>query len=273
MHPSKTIQACCTVLLLALFFAYTSQAQSNDDAASVSQTDDKLILFMVGEREYKTAESLNSFADSHLLPWAANANVRFTFVFADPDNPNEFHGIEKLKDADLLVLSVRRRTLPSKAFSYLRAYFDSNKPLVAIRTSSHPFHLRKEAPPAGHEEWRTFDADILGHTYEGHYGKDLLPTITPISGTAEHPLMAGVTDLPFVSSGSLYQSRNLAGSTHALLEGSIVEKGERRTEPVAWINELGKQRIFYTSLGHPDDFKEPAFLQMLHNAVRWTLER
>jgi type 1 glutamine amidotransferase len=28
-------------------------------------------------------------------------------------------------------------------------------------------------------------------------------------------------------------------------------------------------RVFYTSLGHPDDFKQPAFGVLLRNAVYW----
>jgi type 1 glutamine amidotransferase len=33
----------------------------------------------------------------------------------------------------------------------------------------------------------------------------------------------------------------------------------------------GKSRVFYTSLGHVDDFKNPQFVRLLGNAVLWTL--
>lgn len=263
------------ILLLVLSISSNVQAQDNtvSSAADTSEEDAKLIVFMVGEREYKTIESLKLFADNHVLPWGINANVQFTFVLPDPEDRNKFHGIEKLKDADLLVLSVRRRTLPAEDFAIVRAYFDAGKPLVAIRTSSHAFHLRKDAPAPGHKDWPTFDTDILGHEYIGHFGKKLLPDIRRTPAGQTHALMQDVTDLPFVSSGSLYQARDLASTTEILLEGSITDRDEQYTEPVAWTNLLGDQRIFYTSLGHPDDFKEPAFLQLLQNAVRWTLER
>ena len=44
-------------------------------------------------------------------------------------------------------------------------------------------------------------------------------------------------------------------------------------EPVAWTNTYHGGRIFYTSLGHPDDFQLPQFNRLLLNAIRWTLDR
>ena len=38
---------------------------------------------------------------------------------------------------------------------------------------------------------------------------------------------------------------------------------------MAWTNQYGKSRVFYTSLGHEDDFKLPAFNRMLVNALYW----
>ncbi|WP_369011333.1 ThuA domain-containing protein [Escherichia coli] len=47
------------------------------------------------------------------------------------------------------------------------------------------------------------------------------------------------------------------------------------TEPVAWTHAYGekKSRIFYTSLGHWDDFKLPAFRRFLLNGIAWALEK
>jgi type 1 glutamine amidotransferase len=44
-------------------------------------------------------------------------------------------------------------------------------------------------------------------------------------------------------------------------------------EPVAWTNTYGKSRIFYTSLGHADDFNDPSFVRLLSNAVEWCLAK
>jgi type 1 glutamine amidotransferase len=31
--------------------------------------------------------------------------------------------------------------------------------------------------------------------------------------------------------------------------------------------------VFYTSLGHPDDFKDESFVRLLTNAVFWTAKK
>ena len=53
--------------------------------------------------------------------------------------------------------------------------------------------------------------------------------------------------------------------------GRATDDGEQVTEPVAWTNTYNGGRVFYTSLGHPDDFNVQPFREMLVNAVRWTL--
>jgi type 1 glutamine amidotransferase len=45
-------------------------------------------------------------------------------------------------------------------------------------------------------------------------------------------------------------------------------------EPIAWTNtnKFGG-RVFYTSLGHIDDFKQESFNRLLVNALRWATAR
>jgi type 1 glutamine amidotransferase len=42
---------------------------------------------------------------------------------------------------------------------------------------------------------------------------------------------------------------------------------------VAWVRLHRGGRVFYTSLGHPDDFRQPSFLRLLVNAIFWTTRR
>jgi hypothetical protein len=70
--------------------------------------------------------------------------------------------------------------------------------------------------------------------------------------------------LLFQSKGSLYRFRDLKPGTIVSLIGTVEGKPD---EPVAWTfvrTDGGKS--FYTSLGHPFDFQEPQFVQMLANA-------
>jgi type 1 glutamine amidotransferase len=68
----------------------------------------------------------------------------------------------------------------------------------------------------------------------------------------------------------LYKVSPLAKTASPLLIGSIPDQP---AEPVAWTNTYQKGRVFYTSLGHPDDFAQPDFNKLLVNAVFWAIDK
>jgi type 1 glutamine amidotransferase len=47
---------------------------------------------------------------------------------------------------------------------------------------------------------------------------------------------------------------------------------EEKVEPIAWTRIADRSKIFYTSLGYPDDFKLPQFRRLLINAIYWALD-
>jgi hypothetical protein len=74
----------------------------------------------------------------------------------------------------------------------------------------------------------------------------------------------------FESKGSLYKNNPLPEGSRPLLVGKWTDKPE---EPIAWTHAYMGGRVFYTSLGHPDDFETPAFRRLLLNGVFWALDR
>jgi type 1 glutamine amidotransferase len=64
----------------------------------------------------------------------------------------------------------------------------------------------------------------------------------------------------------------LENGTTPLLMGTIPGAPP---EPVAWTHTYGSEqaRVFYTSLGHPDDFKNAEFRRLLLNGVEWAIAR
>jgi type 1 glutamine amidotransferase len=177
-------------------------------------------------------------------------------------------GMEILTNADLVVVFARRRAFPPDQMKYLRGFLDRGGAMIGLRTASHAFDVQGSIP-AGHEEWPQFDADVLGGNYHGHYGAGPVATVTAAAGVADHPILKGV-ELPLLSSSSLYRPSPLAASTQLLLIGTIPDQ---QSEPVAWTNRCKNSRVFYTSLGSPDDFANPQFRTMLINAVFWALDR
>jgi len=224
----------------------------------------KHLVIVMAESEYKTNESLPEFALREL-----GHDYRVSLVFDDTQNGNHLPGLEVLNTADVALLSIRRRTLTDKQFAVIRRYVDSGKPLVAIRTSSHAFCLRKQKPPAGHQEWRDFDRQVLGGYYQNHHGNKLVARVTPLKSALSHPIMKGISPESFDVKSSLYLSDPLAKTTTPLLTGKV---DGAKAEPVAWTNiRNGGGRVFYTSLGHVGDFKIPAFRKLLKNGIAWAV--
>jgi type 1 glutamine amidotransferase/nicotinamidase-related amidase len=219
------------------------------------------VTIAIAEREYKTKETLPALAKQI---WTKQRGYQVTVLQGDA-NKHTIPGLaESLKTADVLVLSIRRQALPADQLKAIRAHLDAGKPVLAIRTSSHAFDARGKGPK-GHAQWPTFDPDVLGGNYQGHYGNQSYPTISSYTQAAKHPILQGVK-LPITSGGSLYKANPLAKTTTALLMGNIKD---RPAEPVAWTNTFGKAKVFYTSLGHVNDFKQASFVKLMTNAMDW----
>ncbi len=224
------------------------------------------VVFLIGEREYNTRETLPTFARDVLI---RQLKFRCSFVHADAKDGNLFPGIEAIKTADLLVLSVRRRALPARDLALVRQYLAAGRPLLGLRTASHAFHTRGKHPD-GHEEWQKFDPEVLGGHYVGHHGNKLITTVQALASAESHPILEGVPGTAFAVGGSLYRVNPLKKACVALLSGRVDGKP---SEPVAWTHSYRGGRVFYTSLGHPKDFKLPAFRRLLRNAFLWSLSR
>jgi nicotinamidase-related amidase/type 1 glutamine amidotransferase len=223
------------------------------------------VVFIVGEMESHTWETLPVFAQQELA-WRG---LEFDFVNAPVKSGHNFTNWPAIAQADLLLVSSRRRAPPREMLELIRSHLDAGKPLAALRTASHAFAVKP--PNAGHAVWDSFDRDVLGARYEGHFGNAFKPSITMAESGRGHEVLTGVAANGFCSQYSLYRSRDLGPATTVLLNGTILVDGLETTEPVAWINTAQDRRVFYTSLGGPDDFKEPAFRRLLLNGILWSL--
>ncbi|MHA3772558.1 ThuA domain-containing protein [Verrucomicrobiota bacterium sgz303538] len=251
-YPVLTSLFCATLLVLA----GTSSAAT--------------IALLTGENEYNTAETLPAFARAELEPMGH----RIVHIAAPPtEDAHQFENINSLREADLVVVSVRRRAPQKELLDLLRAHIAAGKPVVGIRTATHAFELRKGVPPAGHADWPKFDTEVLGGDYQDHWsnkppaGPSTIVTIA--KENAANAILAGVEPAEFKVTSHLYKSRDLARDAKVLLRGRV--DGQSEVEPVAWTHMAGKSRVFYTSLGNPDDFQVPAFRTLLRNGILWAL--
>lgn len=229
------------------------------------------LVFMIGEDEYETWTTLPEFAEKDLKP----AGYRVTILHADKAEKNSWPGLgEALRRADLLFVSVRRRTPLKEQLEAVRAHVAAGKPLIGIRTASHAFALRArdKQPDAKYGVWQEFDPEVFGGNYTNHHGAGPKTTIAAAPGGEKHPILRGISAAKLVGNGSLYKVSPLKPDATPLLIGTVPDKP---SEPVAWTRLAGPQkaRVFYTSLGHPDDFKDPQFRRLLVNAIGWAVAK
>jgi type 1 glutamine amidotransferase len=218
---------------------------------------------MISEPEYQTATTLPEIAKAEIEP----RGVTSLFAIADAKTPDEFPGLDALPTADLLVVSVRRQAPRKEQLALVRAHLAAGKPLIGIRTASHAFGAKPKDDQ--HEGWMTFDQDVLGGSYKGHYGN--VPAVISVApNAASHAILVGV-DPAQLTAERLYKNATITSSAVALLMGR--SQGEKSDEHVAWTNQVGRSRVFYTSLGAAPDFAKADFRRLLTNAVFWALDR
>ena len=223
----------------------------------------KHVVVVMAEEGYGTTETLPPFALKHLGP-----DFKISCVYANAGNRNDIPGIELMDEADVAIWSIRRRTLPQKQLEIFQRFIAAGKPLVALRTTSHGFSLSKGEPPERLAAWPEFDQQVLGGNYNGDHGNKTGIDVAFSEGVAGHPILAGIQPGGFSAFASLYRTGPLATTAAPLLMGRA--KGIEQPEPVAWTHQRPNGgRIFYTSLGHKDDFDVRTFQLLLRNAVYW----
>jgi len=221
------------------------------------------LVMVMAEDEYETNSTLPKFAVRHL-----GKKFRVTAVFGDDRERNHIPGLSAIKDADAVLISIRRRVLPPFDMQLLKEFVAAGKPVIGIRTASHAFSLGKKALPEGYTDWPEFDAQVFGGNYHGHLGNSLTSTVQA-DVELLHPILRTVTKEAFQQGYSLYNVSPLANGATVLATG----KAEGHpAEPVAWTYQRADGgRSFYTSLGHPKDFANSHFQQLLLNGIHWAV--
>ena len=209
------------------------------------------VVLIAGETANQSERSLTDLAQD----LESHNEVRCNVLVAT--GKRDIPGLDALEDAQLAILFVNGLTLPNDQIGMLRAYAGAAKPLLALRTSIHGF-----------ENWPEFGMEVLGGTWGPESEKAAGFEVQAAPGAASLPILSGVA-APFRSESTLYQVLPLGSSTEPVLMG----KSSAGEGPVAWIRTRRKERIFYTSLGRPEDFKLAPFRRLLTNGVQWALDR
>jgi sugar lactone lactonase YvrE/nicotinamidase-related amidase/type 1 glutamine amidotransferase len=221
-----------------------------------------LLVMVMAEDGYETNRTLPDLAAKHL-----GRDFRVTTVFGSDTDRNAIPGLYAVDQADLLLLSVRRRVLPPADLDRIRKFVEAGKPVIGIRTASHAFSLGKKAPPEGLKDWPEFDRRVFGGNYHGHHANSEKTAVTATNAGREHTITANFGDATVKQGAVLYKTSPLSARTRVLLEG-VSEDGQ--TEPVMWTFQRSDGgRSLYSSMGHPQDLADPRYRRTLLNAIYW----
>lgn len=286
------------MITLVFFASMTACSETNESKVPkevVKETpklDAPHIVFVTGDEEYRSEESMPMLG--RILQRELGAKISICYAldkdgFIDPNRKDNIEGLEALADADLMVLFTRFRALPDEQLQHILDYVESGKPIVGFRTATHAFMYENDLEKAHlNDQWPTKVFGQKWITHHGHFedGKSPLTEVTLYAGQKAHPILNGVG--PFKAYSWLYHVEGngdqLAGDCQMLLGGRSLRSNYAESEeyplnnPVAWYKTYTgtsgtAARVFFTTLGHPYDFKEPSMRKLATNGMLWAMGR
>lgn len=253
----------------------------------------KNVVLIAADDEYRSEELIPALA--RVL--ATRHGFHCTVLFAidpsdgtiDPTVKDNVPGLEALKTADLLVFFARFRELPDDQMKMFLDYVESGRPIVALRTSTHPFNYerRKDSPYARYD-WRSkepkggFGRLVFGETWVSHWGKHNVESTRGLiaPGARSHPIARGLDDIWGPS--DVYEVHPPEGRFTPIVLGQVLQgmkptdppNSARALMPIAWTTHYTgaagvPARIFVTTMGHGGDFECEDVRRMLVNACYW----
>lgn len=244
-------------------------------SAAMLSSPKPFVVFVTGDHEYSGEVTMPLLAAE--LEKRYRMKTMVLKSYPDQNAEANISGLESLARADLAVFFLRWRQLPKEQLNHIEAYLASGKPVMGFRTTSHAFNY-----PQGHalERWNAFGAEAFGtppgwgkdgHT---HYGHESSTDVSVIPAAAAHPVLLGVAGPFHVRSWLYHVEPNWppADAVRLLLGKAVNPNKPAKENPVAWTwkNRFGG-RVFFTTLGHPEDFKVEAVQRLVVNGVHWSL--
>jgi len=270
----NTLTAMATIALSGLA-AHAAETAANV-AHLAGQEGRPHLVFITGDEEYRSEETMPMLARILHRDHGFAVTVCFALTdgIIDPNRTDNIEGLEVLEKADMIIVNTRFRKLPDEQLKHITAFAESGKPMAGFRTATHAF--RYGGGNVMDNEW---PQKVFGLPWIRHHGGGNSTDAIPVAENAAHPVLRGVG--PFHARSWLYHADTLLDSVTPLVTGRAVTGpdpgGEHFSDPhtVAWVHhyegENGKSRVFFTTLGHPYDFKNESMRKLALNGILWAL--
>jgi len=252
----------------------------------------KHIVLVSGDHEYRSEEAfpqLGKILSQH-------HGFRCTVLFAidpktgeiNPDSVSNIPGLEALETADLVVLGLRFRNLEDDQMKRIVDYAEAGRPMMALRTSTHPFNIPADRKYAKYS-WNNssqdfkggFGKQILGETWVSHHGRHGSESTRGIVADASHPIATGIKDGDIWGPTDVYGIHlPISGDAHTVIKGQVLAgmksddqpvEGKKNDPmmPIGWTRTYKNGRTFTTTMGSADDLPSEGVRRMLVNAAYW----
>jgi hypothetical protein len=264
------------------------------------------IVFLAGDEEYRSEEGLPQLAQILAFRHGFKCTVLFSINKSgeiDPNTPNNQPGMEVLATADLCVMLLRFRHWPDSQMSHFVNYYLGGKPIIALRTSTHPFNYPPNSvSPFRKYSWKSkdwpggFGEQVLGENWVSHWGNHGKQATRGVfeSGKDKHPILRGVKEIfgttdvyeaaPPPDSEILVRGAVLAGMSptdpistdkKATSQGKSQPLNEPMM-PIVWVrkyrNESGKvNKIVTCTMGAATDFLNEGLRRLVVNGAYWSV--
>jgi type 1 glutamine amidotransferase len=232
------------------------------------------VVFVTGDDEYRSEITMPMIAA--ILEKTHGMRTSVAISRPIPQTKTNIEGLEALETADLMVMFTRFRALPDDQLARITAYVASGRPVVGLRTSTHAFLYPEGSPHRALND--DFGRGVFGQKWITHHGNKSSTDVTIHPAGAAHPILRGVT--PFHARSWLYHVEPLNGPATILLDGGSINSQQASRhdtypprQPVAWTREHKGARVFFTTLGHPEDFSQESMRRLVVNGILWALGR
>jgi hypothetical protein len=255
------------------------------------------VVLIAAEQEYRCEQAMPMLAKVLSYHHGFDCTVLFSVneqgevdptlpaPFKDETKRHNIPGLEYLANADCVIWLSRFMQLPDDQMQHFHYYFDSGKPLIALRTANHGFWGGKKYSKDGKA---VSLKELLGGTFMGHHGgwhrEATRGIIVPANET--HPILTGVTDI--FGTSDVYRCHDdkspfpqdctalVMGQPLVNLKPDAVANETKEPLPVAWTktwtgNNYLPSRIFHFTMGSAEDFESAGVRRLTVNAVYWGL--
>lgn len=255
------------------------------------------VVLIAAEQEYRSEQSLPMLANVLAKHHGFDCTVLFSVndqglvdptlpaPFKDKNQRHHIPGLHLLQDADCLIWMSRFMQLDDSQIAHFYDYFDSGKPIIALRTANHGFWGVKQYEVKGK---KVSLREVLGGTFRSHHGgwhrESTRGIIVPEQSS--HPILSGVKTIWGPS--DVYrchdEERGIPADCTTLILGQPLESLARESNPntnkqplpIGWVktwvgNHDHESKIFHFTMGSAEDFEDEGVRRVVINSVYWGL--